>query len=159
MKPPVARAYTVSEVRFKVVRERPPLSVKRYRINGPDDAVRFARQTDTFTADDAREHFAVAMLDAQNGVVAWHEISHGTLSASPVSPREVFGAALMTPGTASVVLFHNHPSGDPTPSREDQRLTRDLAEAGKLLDIGVQDHVILGDGTDAFQSLAQRGCM
>jgi len=62
-------------------------------------------------------------------------------------------------GIASLVLVHNHPSGDPTPSREDVRLTRQLVDAGKLLDLAVHDHVIVGSGTHAYVSLAQRGAL
>lgn len=97
------------------------------------------------------------LLDAQNGLVAAHHVSTGTLSASLVHPREVFGPALRVLGVASVVLIHNHPSGDTTPSREDLRLTRQLVEAGKMLDIRVYDHVIIGNGGDEYVSLAQRG--
>jgi len=75
-----------------------------------------------------------------------------------VAPREVFGPALRLLGVAAVILCHNHPSGDPTPSREDLRLTRQLADAGKLLEIHVHDHLILGDGEDAsWISMAARG--
>jgi DNA repair protein RadC len=94
------------------------------------------------------------MLDAQNRLVAAHEVSTGTLSASLVHPREVFGPALRILGVASVVLLHNHPSGDVTPSREDLRLTRQLVDSGKLLDIPVHDHVIVGSGNQDYTSLA-----
>jgi DNA repair protein RadC len=60
-------------------------------------------------------------------------------------------------GVASLILLHNHPSGDPTPSREDLRLTKDLVAGAKLLDLKIHDHVIVGSGTDTFASLAQRG--
>jgi len=101
-----------------------------------------------------REVFRVALLDAQNGLLRDLVISEGTLSASLVHPREVFKPAILE-SAASVILLHNHPSGDPTPSREDVRLTRQLVEAGRLLDFPVHDHVIVGRGV--WVSLAERG--
>jgi DNA repair protein RadC len=101
-----------------------------------------------------REVFRVALLDAQNGLVRDVVISEGTLSASLVHPREVFKPAILEPA-ASVILLHNHPSGDPTPSREDIRLTRQLVECARLLDLRVHDHVVIGRGR--FISLAERG--
>ena len=82
------------------------------------------------------------MLNTQNGLVAYHEVSVGTLNASLVHPREVFRPALLT-SAASVILVHNHPSGDCEPSEEDLSITRRLVEAGELLGIGVLDHVII----------------
>src|SRR5262245_3354977 len=76
--------------------------------------------------------------------------------SQPEAVAEVFGPALRE-GAAAIVLAHNHPSGDPTPSREDLRLTRQLADAGKLLDTRVHDHVVIGNGTWQWVSLAQRG--
>jgi DNA repair protein RadC len=83
-------------------------------------------------------------------------VSVGTLNARLVHPREVLGPALRL-GAAAIVLIHNHPSGDPAPSREDIRLTRQLVECGHLFDIKVHDHVIVGNGTEAFTSLAEQG--
>jgi len=101
-----------------------------------------------------REVFRVALLDAQNGLLRDCVVSEGTLSASLVHPREVFKPAILE-SAASVILLHNHPSGDPTPSREDVRLTRQLVECARLLDLRVHDHVIVGRGR--FVSLAEQG--
>jgi DNA repair protein RadC len=101
-----------------------------------------------------REVFRVALLDAQNGLLRDLVVSEGTLSASLVHPREVFKPAILE-SAASVILLHNHPSGDPTPSREDIRLTRQLVECARLLDLRIHDHVIIGRGQ--FASLAERG--
>ena len=91
-------------------------------------------------------------------LLAAHEVSVGTCSSTLVNAAGVFGPALRLLGVASVILVHNHPSGDATPSREDLRLTRQLADAGKLLEIHVHDHLILGDGEAArWVSLAERG--
>lgn len=103
-----------------------------------------------------KEVFRVALLDSQNGLLRDVVVSEGTLSASLVHPREVFKPAILE-SAASVILLHNHPSGDPTPSREDLRLTRQLVECSRLLDLRIHDHVIIG--RDRFVSLAQRGAL
>ena len=91
------------------------------------------------------ERFGVLLLDTKHRVIRAVVISLGTLDASLVHPREVFRAAAEH-SAAAVVLFHNHPSGDPMPSTEDVWLTRRLAQAGDLMGIAVVDHVVLGDG-------------
>jgi DNA repair protein RadC len=101
-----------------------------------------------------REVFRVALLDAQNGLLRDVVVSEGTLSSTLVHPREVFRPAIVEPA-ASIILVHNHPSGDPTPSREDVRLTRQLAECARLLDLRLNDHVVIGHGR--YVSLAERG--
>lgn len=101
-----------------------------------------------------REVFRVALLDARNGLLRDCVVSEGTLSASLVHPREVFRPAIVE-AAASVILLHNHPSGDPTPSREDVRLTRQLVECARLLDLRVHDHVVVGRGR--YVSLAEQG--
>ena len=103
-----------------------------------------------------REVFRVALLDAQNVLLRDLSISEGTLATSLVHPREVFRPAILEPA-ASIVLLHNHPSGDPTPSREDVRLTRQLAECARLLDLRINDHVVIGRGR--YVSLAERGIL
>src|SRR5512147_1209828 len=103
-----------------------------------------------------KEVFRLALLDAQNGLLRDVVISEGTLSASLVHPREVFKPAILE-SAASIILLHNHPSGDPTPSREDLRLTRQLVDCSKLLDLRIHDHVIVG--RERFVSLAQRGAV
>ena len=100
-----------------------------------------------------REHFVVLLLDTKNKVVASPTISVGTLSSSLLHPREVFKPAVKT-SAASVVLVHNHPSGDVRPSAEDRTVTRRLIEAGEIFDIEVLDHVVIGDG---FHSMKESG--
>ena len=90
------------------------------------------------------EQFGVLLLDTKHRVLRNTVLSVGTLDASIVHPREIFRAAVAG-GAAAIVLFHNHPSGDPEPSREDTRLTERLIAAGVLMGIPVIDHVILGD--------------
>jgi DNA repair protein RadC len=101
-----------------------------------------------------REVFRIALLDAKNGLLRDKVISEGTLSASLVHPREVFKPVILE-SAASVILLHNHPSGDPTPSREDVRLTRQLVECARLLDLRIHDHIIVGRGR--YVSLAEQG--
>ena len=90
------------------------------------------------------EQFGVVLLDTKRRVIRTLILSIGTLDASIVHPREVFGAAVAA-GAAALVLFHNHPSGDPRPSADDLDLTRRLAAAGVLMGIDVIDHLILAD--------------
>ena len=103
-----------------------------------------------------REHFRILLLDTKNKVIGVEEISIGSLNASVVHPREVFRPAIRR-ACASLILIHNHPSGDPTPSQEDLEVARRLREAGKLLGIEVLDHLIIGDGK--FTSLREQGLL
>jgi DNA repair protein RadC len=91
------------------------------------------------------EHFGLLLLDTRHRLIRAVMVSVGSLDASLVHPREVFRAAAEH-SAAAIVLFHNHPSGDPAPSAEDLTLTRRLVQAGELMGIGVVDHVVLGDG-------------
>ncbi len=104
----------------------------------------------------AKEHFRCLVLDVKNQILTNELVSIGTLNASLVHPREVFRPAISRAG-AGVILAHNHPSGDPTPSREDLGLTKRLAECGNLLGIEVLDHIIIGDNT--FISLREKGIL
>ncbi len=103
-----------------------------------------------------RERFACFHLDAKGRLVSWEVVSVGSLMAAIVHPREIFKAAILA-NAASVVLCHNHPSGDPTPSPADLQLTRRLAKAGDLLGIEVLDHVVV-TATD-FVSMRDRGIL
>ena len=133
---------------------------RRLRARTPGVRVVLSAPADVYAAfgplmeDLPREVFRVALLDAQNGLLRDQVISEGTLSASLVHPREVFKPAILE-SAASVILLHNHPSGDPTPSREDIRLTRQLVECARLLELRVHDHVVIGRGR--YVSLAERG--
>lgn len=101
-----------------------------------------------------KEHFMALLLSTKNHVIARAIISVGTLNASVVHPRELFREAI-SHSAAAVILVHNHPSGDPSPSQEDISLTRQLVEAGNLLAISVLDHVIIGDGK--YVSFKEKG--
>jgi DNA repair protein RadC len=152
---PPARRYRLKLATWTVVRE--PGQPSPRKLEGPAAVAELALDL-TRGADDGREHFWCVLLDAQFRYLLHTEVSVGTLNASLVHPREVFGPALRE-GAASLVLIHNHPSGDPTPSQEDIRLTRQLAEAGRLLDVPVHDHLIVGNGTTAYVSFAERGLL
>jgi DNA repair protein RadC len=95
--------------------------------------------------DEPAEVFGMLCLTTKNRVIAYHEVSRGQLDASIVHPREVFKVAILA-NAASIILAHNHPSGDPTPSIDDIQLTRRLVNAGELLGIAVCDHIVIGDG-------------
>ena len=106
--------------------------------------------------DEPGEVFAILCLSTKHRVIAYHEVSRGTLDATLVHPREVFKAALLS-NAASIILTHNHPSGDPTPSPDDHQLTRRLVDAGRLIGVDVLDHIIVGD--TRYYSFKASGCM
>jgi len=95
--------------------------------------------------DKKEEHFYVLMLNTQNNIIAEQLISKGILDASIIHPREIFKPAIKN-SASKIILIHNHPSGDPNPSPEDIEITKQLIEAGKLINIKVLDHVIIGGG-------------
>lgn len=105
---------------------------------------------------ESRESFVAVLLSTKNHVLKMPVISVGSLNASIVHPRELFREAINA-SAAAVIVAHNHPSGDPTPSPEDVSLTRKLVEAGKILDIPVLDHVVLGDGK--YVSFKEKGIL
>lgn len=100
-----------------------------------------------------QETFGGIFLDARNRIVSEREIFVGTLNAADVSPRDVFRHALQD-HAASVIVFHNHPSGDPSPSPQDIAFTKRLAEVGRALGVEVLDHIVVG--ANAFVSLKSR---
>ena len=104
-----------------------------------------------------REHFVVLLLNRQHRAIGLHTVTVGTLDASLVHPREVFKPAILA-SAASVILSHNHPSGEPTPSAEDRAVTRQLRSAGELLGIDVVDHVILGE-PPLYYSFQEHGAL
>lgn len=101
-----------------------------------------------------KEKFVTLYLDTKNQILKEEVVSVGSLNASIVHPREVFKSALIE-SSASVIMIHNHPSGDPSPSREDILVTEKLVEGGKLLGIDVLDHIIIGEGR--YVSLKDEG--
>lgn len=131
-----------------------------YRVNNvlppvirvPSDA--FKRMEDMQFL--AVEQFRVIYLNTKNGIIAEEVVTQGTINSTIVGGREIFCRAIRLLA-ASIILLHNHPSGDTLPSQEDIAITRKLVEAGKLLDIAVLDHIIIGKGK--FESLKERGIL
>ncbi|AYU55822.1 JAB domain-containing protein [Staphylococcus debuckii] len=123
-----------------------------YMIKSPEDGAEIASR---FIGRDDREVFFVMCLNTKNHVVAVHRCHIGSLNASIVHPREVFKSAILN-NAASVIVAHQHPSGDITPSMEDISVTKRLAEAGKLLGIEVLDHLVVNN-EGKFTSLKEKG--
>jgi DNA repair protein RadC len=112
-----------------------------YRITDPESVVRAIR---TSITDKAKEHFKLILLNTRNKIIRIATISVGTLNASLVHPREVFKEALIH-NAFSVILAHNHPSGDCQPSEEDIRITKRLKDAGRIMGVEVLDHIIVAN--------------
>jgi DNA repair protein RadC len=139
--------YTVFLRRSNVlaVQERP-------QIHSPQDA---ATVFSEFLKEADREHLVTLLLDSKNQVIGLNVVSVGILDSALVHPREIFKPAILA-NAASIILCHNHPSGDPTPSIEDKRVTERVFEAGKIIGIDVIDHVVVGE-KGKWVSLKQLG--
>ena len=125
----------------------------KLRISSPEDVV---RQFQPLMRDLQQEIFKVLLLDSANHLRGDETISLGILNSALVHPREVFRRAILEPA-ASIILLHNHPSGNPEPSSEDIQVTRQLVEAGKIMGIPVHDHIIIA--LDSYASFAERGLL
>lgn len=143
--------YNIPSVKVQLVKDGLIKSENRPVIKTPDDVSAIMQ---TVCECHAEEHFYCLLLNTKNKVNGINEVSVGSLNATIVHPREIFKAAILS-NAAAVILCHNHPSGDPTPSPEDISITRKIIEAGKLLDIPVLDHVIIGDGK--YVSMKEKG--
>jgi len=124
-------------------------------ITGADRVAELAR--DIIPPTEAREWCVCFYLNSRNAVLRSEVVSVGTLNASLIHPREVFAPAIEA-RAAAVIMVHNHPSGDPSPSTEDQSITRRLHECGRILGIELLDHVVVG-ANGAFTSLRSLGPM
>ena len=145
-----ARLLAAFELGARLAREeRPPAQ----RIREPEDVVRLF---DGRLRDLQVEEFHLLALDSQSQVLREVLITRGLLNSSLVHPREVFRAAIAE-AAAGIIVVHNHPSGDPTPSAEDRTVTRQLAEAGRLLDLPLYDHVVIAG--DRYVSFATAGLL
>ncbi|WP_371368575.1 hypothetical protein SRRS_21030 [Sporomusa rhizae] len=136
------------ELGFRLSRKEPE---ERPVIKSPSDAACLMMAELRYQT---KEHFIALLLSTKNHVIARAMVSVGSLNASIVHPRELFREAICY-SAAAVILVHNHPSGDPTPSQEDISLTKQLVEAGNILNISVLDHVIIGDGK--YVSFKEKG--
>ena len=144
-----ARLVAAFEVAVRIAQEGRPA---RPRISEPEDVVRrFARLRDLQV-----EEFHLVALDSQSRVLREVLVTRGLLNSSLVHPREVFRPAIAE-AAAGVIVVHNHPSGDPTPSAEDRAVTRQLVAAGQLLDLPLYDHVVIAG--DRFVSFATAGLL
>lgn len=136
-------------VRVELVREAAPLY---------DSVISCSQDVYELVHDEVsrwdRERFVTLILDSKNRVIAVEEVSVGSLQASLVHPREVMKAAILANG-AAFICVHNHPSGDPKPSTEDERITRRLRDAGELMGIPCLDHVVVG--REVFVSMHDGG--
>ena len=126
---------------------------ERHTIRSPEDVSRMLMEELRY---EQKEKFLCVFLNTKNHVIGQEVLSIGSLNATIVHPREVFRAAIQKSSSA-IICVHNHPSGDPTPSREDIDMTTRLIEAGLIVGIDVLDHIIIGDQT--FVSLKEQGLM
>lgn len=129
-------------------------------VDGPKAVVRNAGDAAALLMEElrhrAQECLAAVFLDTKNQVICIRVLTMGTLTGSPAHPREVFREALLH-RSAKLIVCHNHPSGDPTPSKDDVALTARLVEAGDLIGVPLLDHIIIGDGR--YVSLKEAGRM
>jgi DNA repair protein RadC len=144
--------YRIPIVSVQLVREQTYQAPLR-TISSLQDAYDLLR--DWLEARD-RECFGLVLLDTRHKVIGLHIVSIGSLNASVVHPREVMKTAILA-NAAALLLVHNHPSGDATPSQEDLAITSRLKQTGELLGIPVLDHLVIGDG--CFVSLKERGLL
>ncbi len=127
------------------------LKTERIKISSPNDAAVVMMEEMRYYK---KEYFKIILLDTKNNILKVSEISVGSLNSSIVHPREVFAEAIVN-SSSSIILVHNHPSGEPEPSNEDIALTNRLAECGKIIGIKIIDHIIIGDGI--FYSFKEEG--
>ena len=143
-------AYRLPRYRVTLVREG-SVSNNNNHIRTPEDVVNIlSADYDAAVVEMAQ----MLALDTKNKIIGIFVISTGSLNASIIHPRDIFQRAILS-NAASVILVHNHPSGDPTPSSEDIELTNILVQVGKMMDLPILDHVVIGDGK--FVSLKERG--
>ncbi len=149
----VVKAKQLKSILEFVRKVNTPDASKRIIIRSPKDVYELVRADMEFLEV---EHFDVIGLSTKNHVIFKENISIGSLNASVVHPREAF-KGLIRRSCASCILVHNHRSGDPAPSQEDMELTKKMVEAGKVMDIAVIDHVIVGQGK--YVSLKEKGVL
>ncbi len=134
---------------YRIRRVRRSCAADVTRINSPETAADVFR---TFTVGESRELFLVASLNIRNECTGIEIVAVGGAAGVDVHPREVFRSALLAHAYA-IIVAHNHPSNDPTPSAEDIALTHRLVESGKLLGIPVLDHIVVGD--NGYRSICE----
>ena len=143
----------ISFLNLKVVKETSGRYDIRKKVQGPKDIFNIAQKV--IRANEyAEENLWLITLDIKNNITGIFTVSIGSLNSSIVHPREIFKRAVLQ-NAASIIICHNHPSGDPVPSKEDINITKRIYEAGKILGIELLDHVIIGD--NKYTSLKEKG--
>lgn len=127
--------YKIPQLKLALIREG---KAETFQISSPDDIHHYAEPLKHMS----EEHFVAFHLDARNHVIGYHVVSHGTLTASLVHPREVFKAALLS-NSHAIIAAHNHPGGSLSPSDEDVKTTKQLIQAGRLLGVELLDHIVV----------------
>lgn len=138
-------------LRVRLIRETTKSQVQ---LSSPEDAMKTCEE---FLTEEDRENLIVLMLSTKNDLLGIHTASVGNLTSAIVTPREVFKAAILA-NAASIIIAHNHPSGDPEPSPEDIEVTKTIKLAGELLGIPLCDHIIVGERGRSL-SLRRRGLL
>ena len=151
--------YTSTEKRaitraLNIIREKQPNNYARYQVTNANASKEYCS---LLLSDASRERFLCMFLDAQHGLIAGEILFEGTINAASVFPREIVRRALEL-GAAALIIAHNHPSGNPEPSRADISLTQEIKHALATIDIPLLDHIVVGNGKGSpTASLAQRG--
>lgn len=125
--------------------------ILKYRINSPNSIASIYMEEMRYLK---QEYFKIVLLDTKNQIICDEDVTKGSINSSIVHPREVFKYAIKKSAT-NIIMLHNHPSGDPSPSKEDIQVTKRLTEAGELMGISILDHIIIGDGS--YVSLKEKG--
>lgn len=146
-----SKAPKLPRVSLKLVRERSQAGYEAPTFHSPTDAEQYLE----FMRELPEEQFIAVLLDSQHKVIGLQVVSHGTLSCSLVHPREVFKAAILS-NAHSILVAHNHPSGNPTPSPEDLETTATLIKASKIMGIQLLDHLVIGDKTVSIREHHER---
>lgn len=129
----------------------PELQQRKIYIKSPEDVFRYFQ---SLFKDQVKERFIVFWLNSANRVTGFEIVTEGLLNSSLVHPREVFRGAIVST-SASIIIAHNHPSGNPIPSNEDLTITKQIVEAGKIIGIPVHDHIIFAENT--YTSFVEKG--
>ncbi len=145
-------AKRVDIITLKMVKETSILYENR-KVTSPQEA---ANLVSPFLESCDREKFVVVCLDVKNQPANISVVSVGTVNSSLIHPRELFKVAILS-NASNIIISHNHPSGDPTPSHEDIAITKKLVEAGEIMGISIMDHIVIGSDVNTFISFKERG--
>ena len=143
----------ISFLNLRIIKENAGRYDVNKKIQSPEDVFNIAQKV-IKASEYAEENLWLITLDTKNNITGIFTVSTGSLNASIVHPREIFKRAVLQ-NAVSIIICHNHPSGDVTPSQEDINTTKRIYEAGKILGIELLDHVIIGD--NKYTSLKERG--